>query len=494
MIKRTVSALILALMLLLPLSARAEGESAPVSISDANGLAAIAKNPQGNYVLAADIDMRGVDWSPFVFSGTLDGAGHTIYNVSITRVGEDTAITYDGRHRGYETVFAALFSIVKGGSVQNLHLLNWKVDLQTDRPIFAAGIAGYLQDGTISNCSVRGRMKLGATSRQCGAGGIAGFGRGLIENCAVDAEITIVAVGAEGTCEEYLGGVLANGYADVNGCSVKLAAYTSVQGYVHNGGIVGLSDVNPKNRVHYGYVKNCTVDAVISFFEDVEDRRAYCKAYVGENQNDRLTIAKNETVRFESLESKDYETILLPDMDENPVYDAEVTAPTCTELGFTTYINRKTGYRYTDEYTAPAHTPGDWQIVVPATYESEGLRRQSCAVCGEVLAEEAVPKLIASASCTLSDKNLRIKAGETSRLTASVLPADATSAALSWSSSDDSVANVDQSGLVTAVGKGKAAIYCKTADGFASDACEVEVYVTFGQWVTRYILFGWMRE
>ena len=493
--KRIFSTLLLSLLLLMPVfPAYAQAAGTAVEITDAAGLAAIANDPQGDYALAADIDMRGVTWIPIEFRGTLDGRGHIIYNLTITQTGEETATTYDGRHRGYETVFAALFSILKGGSVQNLNLLNVKVDLATDRPVFIAGIAGMMQDGTISNCSVDGRMKVEATSLQCGAGGIAGFGTGLIENCNVDAEITIVAVGAKETCEEYLGGVLANGYADVQGCAVTLAGYTSVQGYVHNGGLVGLSDVNPKNRIHYGYVKNCTVDAVISFFENVEDRRAYCKAYVGEAQNDALVIADNQTIRFERNESKDYTTILLPDMDANPVYDAEVTPPGCTEFGYTTFINEKTGYRYTDDYTAPAHTPGEWQVVTPATYESEGLRRQTCSVCGAVLAEETIPVLIAATSCELSETNLRLVYGTTHTLAAVVLPKDATNGVLSWSSSDDSVASVDQNGVISAVGKGKAAIYCKTGDGFSSDACEVEVYLTMGQWITRYLLFGWMRE
>ena len=494
MLKRIASALLALMLLCLPLPAHAADVNSPISISDAAGLAAIANHPEGDYVLASDIDMKGVDWAPIAFRGTLDGAGHTIYNLSITKLGVDTAITYDGRHRGYKTSFAALFSIVKDGSVQNLNLLNVKVDLQTDQPVFVAGIAGYLQGGTITNCSVKGRLKVGATSRQCGAGGVVGFGYGLIQSCAVEAEVTIVAVGADGTCEEYLGGVLGNGYADIDGCSAKLDAYTSVQGYVHNGGIVGLSDVNPKNRVHHGYVKNCAVDASISFFEQVEDRRAYCKEYVGEKQNDALTVAKNMTVRFEKKESKDYSTILLPDMDENPVYNAEVTEPTCTDYGYTTFINEKTGYRYTDDYTAPAHTPGDWEVVTPPTYESEGLRRQACSVCGAVLAEEPIPKQVASASCTLNEKRLNLQVGQTHQLRAVVLPDNATGAVLSWSSSDDAVANVDSNGLVTAAGKGKAAIYCKTGDGLSSDACEVEVYYTFGQWIKQYILFGWMSE
>lgn len=493
--RRILCVVTLICILLFPaFSALAESEGKPVEISDADGLAAIAKDPGRDYILTADIDMKGVDWKPIMLRGTFDGDGHTIFNLTITRVGDETATTYDGRHRGYETVFAALFSVVKGGTVRNLNLLNAKGNLVTDRPVFLAGIAGILQDGTIENCSVQGRYKVEATSRQCGAGGIAGFGYGLITDCRVDAEITIVAVGAEDTCEEYLGGVLANGFADVAGCSVRMAAFTSVQGYVHNGGLVGLSDVNPKNHVHHGYVKNCTVDASISFFENVEDRRAYCKPYVGETQNDALVVAKNVTTRFDSHESKDYTTILLPDMDENPVYNSVVTPPTCTEFGYTTYTNEKTGYRYTDDYTRPAHIPGDWNVVTPPTYTSEGLRRQVCSVCGEVLAEEPIPKQIASVSCKLSENELSLAYGESCQLTAAIQPAEATNGSLSWSSSDEAVANVDQSGLVTAVGRGKAAIYCKTGDGLASDACEVNVSFTFAQWAKRYLLFGWIWE
>ena len=129
----------------------------------------------------------------------------------------------------------------------------------------------------------------------------------------MDAQITLVTINPEQYCEEYLGGVLANGSADVEKCRVKLAGYSSVRGYVHNGGLVGLSDINPENKRYFGFVRDCSVDAVISFFEDVEDRRAYCRAYVGEIQNGDLVVAGNETVRFESLESKDYSRILLPD-------------------------------------------------------------------------------------------------------------------------------------------------------------------------------------
>ena len=486
---RLLALTLILLLLLTPIPARAEAAGA-VEITDAVGLLAMADKPDGFYVLGADIDMNGVAWTPFAFSGSLDGAGHTIYNLSLSQMGEEQRITYDGRHRGYHTVFAALFSSVSG-MVQNLNLLNIKADLSTDQPAFLAGIAGYLSKGTITSCSVSGRLKITSTAQQCGAGGIAGFGRGLIQGCSVNAEITIIAVNPDSYCEEYLGGILSNGFADVQNCSVKLTGFTSVRGYVHNGGIVGLSDVNPDNKRYFGFVRGCTVDAVISFFEDVEDRRAYCSAFVGEIQNDDLIVGNNETVRFESHESTDFSRMLLPDMDENPVYNAVVTAPRCEVLGFTTYTNPRTGYSYTDDYTAPAHTPDRWEVLTPATYEDEGVRRQNCAECGVLLREETIPRLIASKFCTLSESKIKLPYRESFQLTASVLPADTTDKNLRWMSSDESVVQVDTDGLVTAVGKGTAAIYVKTGDGFSSAACEVNVYFTTGQWITRYILFGW---
>jgi uncharacterized protein YjdB len=79
-------------------------------------------------------------------------------------------------------------------------------------------------------------------------------------------------------------------------------------------------------------------------------------------------------------------------------------------------------------------------------------------------------------------------------LTAAVLPADASDQTLVWTSSDENVARVDRDGLVTAVGKGHSVVTCATRDGFASDTCSVEVTMTFGQWITRYVLFGWIWD
>lgn len=65
--------------------------------------------------------------------------------------------------------------------------------------------------------------------------------------------------------------------------------------------------------------------------------------------------------------------------------------------------------------------------------------------------------------------------GETIQLNASVVPADATNQAVSWSSSDESVVTVDENGLVTAEGEGIATITVTTAEGGFEAKCAVTV-------------------
>ena len=71
--------------------------------------------------------------------------------------------------------------------------------------------------------------------------------------------------------------------------------------------------------------------------------------------------------------------------------------------------------------------------------------------------------------------------GNTLALKATVLPAEATDKSIEWSSDKESVATVDQNGLVRAVGNGKATITAKAKDGSGVKAtCNVVVkqYVT----------------
>lgn len=77
-------------------------------------------------------------------------------------------------------------------------------------------------------------------------------------------------------------------------------------------------------------------------------------------------------------------------------------------------------------------------------------------------------------SVKLNKTSLKLKKGSTYQLTASVLPADASNHNLKWSSSNSSVASVDQNGKVTLKGYGQASITAKTQDGSnAKASCAV---------------------
>ena len=69
------------------------------------------------------------------------------------------------------------------------------------------------------------------------------------------------------------------------------------------------------------------------------------------------------------------------------------------------------------------------------------------------------------------------KAGETLQLTATIYPDSATNKTVTWKSSDKTVATVDESGLVTAVGNGTANITATTEDGNFKATCQVTVEI-----------------
>ena len=86
---------------------------------------------------------------------------------------------------------------------------------------------------------------------------------------------------------------------------------------------------------------------------------------------------------------------------------------TCTAAGYITYTCAECGESYNEPLALAAHTPGEWVTVSEPTEEAEGLKQQSCTVCGSVVAEESIPKLehthsyektVTDATCTEDGK------------------------------------------------------------------------------------------
>ena len=79
-------------------------------------------------------------------------------------------------------------------------------------------------------------------------------------------------------------------------------------------------------------------------------------------------------------------------------------------------------------------------------------------------------------SIDLSASTLNLRIGDTSRLTASVLPANATTTALTWSSGDTAIAIVGGNGLVKAKSEGNTRVFAHSVQGNREALCNV--YVT----------------
>ena len=85
---------------------------------------------------------------------------------------------------------------------------------------------------------------------------------------------------------------------------------------------------------------------------------------------------------------------------------------------------------------------------------------------------------------TISDNSIMLYPNKTKQLKASVTPADADNQSIVWESSDDDVATVSATGLVTSVAPGTATITAKSVDGEYTATCTV----TVGKHVSSVIL------
>lgn len=89
--------------------------------------------------------------------------------------------------------------------------------------------------------------------------------------------------------------------------------------------------------------------------------------------------------------------------------------------------------------------------------------------------EPPAPSKVSVTGISLSNPAIELQPGETFQLTAIVQPDNATDKTVEWSSSNTSVATVDQTGKITAAGAGSATITAKTKDGGKTATASVTV-------------------
>ncbi|HIQ68282.1 MAG TPA: bacterial Ig-like domain-containing protein [Candidatus Faecousia excrementigallinarum] len=183
------------------------------------------------------------------FTGTFDGDGHTITGLKMNLVAS-------------EEVYAGLFGYIKNGTVTNLGMVDSQIQGESTERYdycYAGGIAGYVADGTISNCRNTGEVTTSSVQSFSYAGGIAGRISGSsISNCCntggvtakndaggiagwVTDNCTIISCRNTGevTAEENAGGVGGN----VSGGTISSCSNTGgVTAGDDAGGIVGYTE------------------------------------------------------------------------------------------------------------------------------------------------------------------------------------------------------------------------------------------------------------
>ncbi len=365
-------------------------EKPVVSIGSQEDMLLLSEDLMGNYELSCDIDMGGVYWRPIPFYGKLNGNGHTLYNLTVTSLGAEKAITFDGNYGEYETVFGGLFSVVKNAEIKGLNLVNAMVTAKTNQNCFLGTVAGYAEHTAFVDCSVQARNQLTLSSLNAGVGGVAGYSvESTFVNCTLDVELIFTDVNQDQLCEQYLGGVYANGSGQIDRCTVRTRGYAEVYGYLHSGGLIGMFRKLQHPSLS-SFVRDTTADTEISFFEIAPTRKAYCSPTIAEDVQRACYRQQMLTLHYVSNESR-VPKRMAPETCEDPRYTFEVVPGQCTAWGYTVHTCAGCGYSYRDSYTPPAH---QYEVIssIPATCTEAGQQTLMCVNCLEQRTE-AIPAL-----------------------------------------------------------------------------------------------------
>ncbi len=178
----------------------------PYVVTNATELQSVADDPSATYVLGDDIDARATaDWNGGAgfepigdggerFTGSFDGNGHTISNLTIDRP--------DGAN-------TALFGTVDGGSVTNVTLENASVT----GGVYVGGLVGWNEAGNVSNVTVSGDV----SSERPNGGHVIG---------------ALIGLNTEGTVSNSGTTARVSGHGDTNGTTVGGLVGASLDGTV----------------------------------------------------------------------------------------------------------------------------------------------------------------------------------------------------------------------------------------------------------------------
>ena len=333
----------------------------PYLISTTGDFEQMALEPGKNYKMVADVDMAKASqwWTPIKsFTGSLDGDGHTIYNLGV-KTTEDHAglfgtLDLNGIAKNlifvnptvevtntnqYAGVLAGETNYTYDGegkatNVDSIFVYGAKISGDDQDFVAAGGLVGSANLGTnINNCSFQGEITLPNSEN---VGGIVGQTRSASSVNACYANVNAIAktvlggiVGIAGTPHDYckftncevrgqltaenaVGGLVGYNYFNeisnvVSHADIVATKKSAWDGYAA-GGIIGVME---RNRMYgaSGFAKNCVFDGSVKALQDGEEVSAPATVHqiAGKTVADE-EYAEGETPEVEKRLSNNYST------------------------------------------------------------------------------------------------------------------------------------------------------------------------------------------
>lgn len=216
--------------------------------------------------------------------------------------------------------------------------------------------------------------------------------------------------------------------------------------------------------ISFEVMNTVNADYKISIYKNITDDTVPDSGVLCTTQNGSITYTGNYTI---PLENPVY-------LDEGTKYS--VVIELTSKNGSTVFFARDYGTSYSDWFTTTS-TALENQSFLYSPYSGwsdYGKSTNSNIRIKAFTDNSSKASNVAVTGITLQD-SASVNTGDTVKLTAAVIPSDATNASVTWKSSDDSIASVAYDGTVTGKKAGQAKITATSVDGNKTATCVVTV-------------------
>ena len=369
-----------------------------------------------SFKLANDLDFSGVSYdpttAPTAFTGTLDGAGHAIYNLTVS------------------TSTAGLFKEVYGGTVKNLNLN--KCRFSNSGGSYSGAIAATASYATFTNIVIGSGCTFSGSFTY--SGGIVGFGREVvIQNVANYANMS----NNNAATESYTGGII--GYSEGSYLRQVFNMGKLTGNATISGGIAGRLELTKSTDYN-----------VIQF--------TYNRGNVTSN------TYHGGLVGFDHASTVKYAYVLSTYPSKTEYFGHVVGGSVGVTYYYIYYPKTENTPSFADDGTSSVgafYAKTDAELRTQSTYNQFDFN----SVWMMKNNYPAFKTFNVNFITSISASNIIVNKGKTKTINYMVSPADAAFKKVSYTSSNTGIATVSSSGIVRGVAEGSTTITLRALDG-----------------------------